>query len=124
MRFVFAMMTVVVVVFIPFLIQSQAQSQQISIVPSLNFGLKFTASCDQGIAIYKIQNQGQRWAAKAMITLTSESGDVLLQRAMRMSKNQTMSYRVRDPGIVGGILAVVDYPGSPRMQNALGSPCG
>lgn len=106
---------------LPALAQSTPQGAGMITPPAL--GLVFNSNCDNGVAVYRMRNQGERWRAQAMITFMSENGGVLFQRAMRLAKNQTMAYRVKKPAKTGAVVAIVDYPGAQRVHESLGQPC-
>lgn len=121
MRILLSTFTALILVSTPVL--AQQQNQQATVVPPRTIDVAFDRKCDKGVAIYKMQNQGDRWKAKAMVTFMGGNGEVLFQRALRMAKGQSMAYRVRQPDLVGEVVAFVDYPGTPRVQNKLGAPC-
>lgn len=94
-----------------------------ALIPPKAIGLDFAANCDKNIAVYRMRNTGERWHNQAMISFVGAKGVVLFQRAIRMTNNQTMSYRVHRPSVVGAVTAYVDYPGVPRQVSAMGAPC-
>ena len=100
-----------------------AAEQQAALVPPQALVIESKGLCDKGVAVFKIRNDSHPWKARALVSFVSDNGDVLFQRALRMTKNQTMSYRLKHHTDVSGVSVLVDYPRVPRLEHSLGQPC-
>lgn len=100
-----------------------AVEQQAALVLPQALVIESKGLCDKGVAVFKIRNDSHPWKAMALVSFVADKGDVLFQRALRMTKNQTMSYRLKHHTEVSGVRVLVDYPGLARVDHSLGQPC-
>lgn len=99
-----------------------APSEQALVPPSV-LRINSKGICDRGVAVFKVRNEAKAWKARAMVTFMTDDGAVLLQRALRMTKDQTMSYRMTHQKTASGVTLLIDYPGIPRIERRLSQPC-
>lgn len=58
--------------------------------------LAVTASCDGGFALFTVVNEGELWSQMSKISVYRTDGRTLVsQRAIRMTKGQRMSFKVK-----------------------------
>lgn len=103
--------------------EAQQYNEQAALIAPKALSMDYAAFCDKGVAVYKIRNESKPWMARALITFMGERDVILAQRAQRMTSNQTVSYRVKKPDLVGAVAVLIDYPGYDRISCNMGKPC-
>lgn len=103
--------------------EGQSGSLQAALVAPKVLAIDFKAVCDGGVAVFKLRNATDPWKARALVSIVSDQGEILFQRALRMTRSQSMSYRMKRESQVSTVRILVDYPGANRHARTFTNPC-
>ncbi len=77
------------------------QVVQLAMTPARDLKLKVISACNDGVAIFKVQNDGQPWPAAGTFGIyrVVDGKTVLVsRRTMRLTEGQQASFRIKKPG--------------------------